>query len=74
MRPDARTEDIYEERVARYLDLAEAAHEASGRAASPPLQETYAHLAGQWFNLAEMAQRTIELARRASRPTGRSRP
>lgn len=74
MSPDARTEDIYEERVARYLDLAEAAQEASGRAASLALQETYAHLASQWLNLADMARRTIDLARHVGCPTRGNSP
>lgn len=66
MRPDARTEDIYEERSARYLELAQAAQDASGRAASVHLQETYARLAEQWIHLAKLARSTVDLARRLS--------
>lgn len=61
-------EDYYEERIARYLELAEAAQEAAGRAVAPSLQETYAQLATQWVHLAEHAARTIELARKVSAP------
>jgi hypothetical protein len=67
MTPDASTEDIYEERIARYLDLAEGAQEAAERASSDTLKETYAALAHQWAELAKMAQRTIDLARNISR-------
>ena len=67
MSPHARTEDIYEERIARYLDLAEAAQEAAGCASSHSLHETYVQLADQWLHLAEMARGTIALARQISR-------
>ena len=59
-------EAYYEERIARYLELAEAAQEAAGRASTTSLQETYAQLAGQWVHLAEMAGRTIDLAQKVS--------
>lgn len=55
------TRDYYEERVTRYLELAEAAQEAAGRAASLALQETYAQLANQWVHLAGMAYGMIEM-------------
>ncbi|HEX3430069.1 MAG TPA: hypothetical protein VHT03_04215 [Rhizomicrobium sp.] len=63
-----RTEDYCEERIARYLELAEAAQEAASRATQFGLQETYARLASQWIELARMAERTILLAREVSRP------
>lgn len=66
MTPETLTADIYGERTARFLELAEAAHEASGRAASRPLQETYARLAEQWLHLAELARSTADLACRVS--------
>ena len=62
------TNDYCEERIARYLELAEAAQDAAGRASHPSLQETYAQLARQWIELARMAERTIDLAREASKP------
>ena len=65
MRP-LRTDEYYEERIARYLELAEAAQEAAGRAVGPSLQETYAQLACQWVRLAELAGHTIELSRKVS--------
>ena len=65
MRPE-RTEEYYEERIARYLELAEAAQDAAARAITPTLQETYAQLACQWVHLAELAERTIELSRQVS--------
>ena len=61
-------EDIYEERIARYLELAEAAQEAAGRTHSPSLQETYAQIARQWLHLAQLAAGTIDLARQVSAP------
>jgi len=63
-----RNRDYCEERIARYLELAEAALEAAGRARQAGLQETYARLASQWIQLAGMAERTIVLAREAARP------
>ena len=68
------TNEYCEERVARYLELAEAAQEAAGRASDIALEETYAHLARQWIELARMAERTIVLVRDASRPTPASDP
>lgn len=74
MDPQATTEDIYEERITRYLDLAENAQEAAGRASTETLKETYAKLAQQWVDLARMAQRTIDLARSvAKRPRDNDR-
>ncbi|HLY05429.1 MAG TPA: hypothetical protein VKR31_06750 [Rhizomicrobium sp.] len=64
-----RTNEYCEERIARYLELAEAAQEAAGRASNVGLEETYAHLARQWIDLARMAERTIVLAREISRPS-----
>lgn len=63
-----RTEDYYEERIARYLELAEASQEAADRATHLGLRETYVRLASQWVELARMAERTILLAREVSRP------
>jgi hypothetical protein len=61
------SEDEYcEERIARYLELAQAALEAAGRAISPSLQETYVQLSRQWLHLANLAARTIDLSRRIS--------
>ena len=57
-------EDVYEERITRFLELAAAAQEAAERASSIRVQETYADLARQWAHLAELAQSTIEIARR----------
>jgi hypothetical protein len=62
------TNDYCEERIARYLELAEAAQEAAGRASNVGLEETYAQLARQWVELARMAERTIVLAREVSKP------
>jgi len=64
----ARPEDYFEERVARYLELAEAAQEAAGRAVSAQLQETYARLAEQWIHLAELARSTLDLSRTVPAP------
>jgi hypothetical protein len=61
------TEDVYEERIARFLELAEAAQSAADRTANEVLKITYARLAGQWVELAQMAARTISLAREAAR-------
>ena len=66
MNPDATTEDIYEERIARFLELAQAAQEAAGRATRPTLQETYAHIAQHWLELAQMAEATLDLNRKLS--------
>ena len=66
-----RAEDYCEERIARYLELAEGAQEAASRATHVGLQETYAQLARQWIELARMAERTILLAREVSRPVVR---
>jgi hypothetical protein len=57
------TEDVYEERIARFLELAEAAQSAAERASSIVLKVTYARLASQWVELAQMAARIISLAR-----------
>ena len=73
MNPDAHTEDIYEERIARYLELAAAAQEAAGRADSVSLQETYASLAGQWLHLAHMARNTVDRSRRRALARGDDR-
>jgi hypothetical protein len=62
------TEDFYGERIARFLDLAEAAQEASERAGSTILKVTYAKLASQWVELAQMAERTVALAAEAAKP------
>ena len=48
-------EDVYEERIARFLELAEAAQAASERASSALLKVTYAKLASQWVELAQLA-------------------
>lgn len=48
-------EDVYEERIARFLELAEAAQAASERATSALLKVTYAKLASQWVELAQLA-------------------
>jgi hypothetical protein len=61
-----RTNDYCEERIARYLELAEAAQEAASRATHISLEETYAQLARQWIELARMAERTIILSREFS--------
>lgn len=69
MDPTAPTEDIYEERIARFLELAEAAQEAAAaaaRATRPNLQETYAIIAQHWLGLARMAQATVDLNRSMS--------
>jgi hypothetical protein len=58
--------DYYQERVARYLELAEAAEEAAGRASSSSLQETYVELARQWAHLAWLAEGTKNLALQVS--------
>lgn len=63
-----RTNDYCEERIARYLELAEAAQDAAGRASNVGLEETYAQLARQWIELARMAERTIILSREISGP------
>ena len=68
----ARPEDYFEERAARYLELAEAAQEAAGRAVSAQLQETYARLAEQWIRLAELARSTLDLSRTVSAAPSRS--
>jgi hypothetical protein len=60
------TEDVYEERIARFLELAEAAQSASERAADIVLKVTYARLAGQWVELAQMAARALHMAHEAS--------
>lgn len=65
MSPFAPTEDIYEERIARFIDLAEAAEDAAGCAVYPGLHETYVHIAGQWTHLAQLAKRTIEISKKA---------
>lgn len=64
-----RTSDYLEERIARYLELAEAAQDAAGRASHVSLEETYAQLARQWIELARMAERTIVLSREISAPS-----
>ena len=64
MNPDASTEDVYEERIARFLELAQAAQEAADRAIRPTLQETYAHIAQHWLELAQMAEATLDLNRK----------
>jgi hypothetical protein len=61
-----RLEDYYEERVARYLELADAAEEAAGRASSSTLQETYIEIARQWAHLAQLAEGTRDLALQVS--------
>ena len=64
MGPDDSTEDVYEERIARFVELAEAAQraaDAAARVTRPNLQETYATLAVHWLALARMAQDTVEL-------------
>lgn len=53
------TEEVYEERIARFLELAEAAQSAAERASGILLKVTYARLASQWVELAQMAARTI---------------
>jgi hypothetical protein len=53
------TKDVYEERIARFLELAEAAQSAAERASTTLLKVTYARLASQWVELAQMAARTI---------------
>ena len=68
MNPDTATEDIYEERIARYLELAEAAQDAACRAPDGHLHDTYVYLAGRWMELADLARGTVDLARRASMP------
>jgi hypothetical protein len=68
------TEDIYEERIARFLELAEAAQTAAETASSTLLKVTYAKLASQWVELAQMAARTMNSADEAvGNPTGASR-
>ncbi len=74
------TEDVYEERIARFLELAEAAQVAAERASTTVLKTTYAKLASQWVDLAQMAARTITLAHEptngspvARRPKSRDR-
>ena len=62
------TNKYCEERIARYLELAEAAQEAACRASNVGLEETYVQLARQWIELARMAERTIHLAREVSKP------
>ena len=62
------TNDYCEERIARYLELAEAAQEAASRASNVGLEETYTKLARQWIELACMAERAIVLTRAVSRP------
>jgi len=62
------TNTYCEERIARYLELAEAAQEAASRASTAGLEETYAQLARQWIELARMAERTIHLVREVSKP------
>lgn len=69
-----RKQGYCEERIARYLELAGAAQEAADRASHPSLQETYVQLASQWIELARMAERTIDLARDASRPIAGDEP
>lgn len=69
----ARLEYYFEERVARYLELAEAAQEAAGRAVSVHLQETYARLAEQWLRLADLARSTLDLSLTVSAPPTRER-
>jgi hypothetical protein len=59
------TEDVYEERIARFLELAEAAQTASERASGIMLKVTYARLASQWVELAQLAARTIVQAQEA---------
>lgn len=61
-----RTEDIYKERLARFLDLAEAAQDASDRADTMVLKVTYAKLASQWVELAQLAQGIIDRNRKLS--------
>lgn len=68
------TNDYCEERIARYLELAEAAQEAAGRASSVTLEETYAQLARQWVELARMAERTIVLSREISKAVPAENP
>lgn len=60
------TEDVYEERITRFLELAEAAQVAAERASTIVLKTTYAKLASQWVDLAQMAARTIKLAHEAA--------
>ena len=70
MGPDDSTEDVYEERIARFVELAEAAQRAAdiaARAMRPNLQETYATLAVHWLTLARMARDTVELNKRLAR-------
>ncbi|HTT84321.1 MAG TPA: hypothetical protein VMF67_12645 [Rhizomicrobium sp.] len=57
------TEDVYEERMARFLELAEAAQIAAERAPANVLKITYARLASQWVELAQMAARMISMGR-----------
>lgn len=64
-----RTEDIYEERLARFLDLAEAAQDAADRADSMVLKVTYAKLASQWVELAQRARGMIDRERKPSGQT-----
>lgn len=66
MIPNASMDEVYEERIARFLELAEAAQEAANRASTNKVQETYADLARQWAHLAELAQSTLEITRRMS--------
>jgi len=65
MSADPNTENVYQERIARFVELAEAAQKAADRAGGsrPNLQETYASIAQHWLALAHMAQSTIELNR-----------
>lgn len=61
-------DDFYEERIARFVELAEAAQDASARASEMLLKVTYARLASQWIQLAQMAARMTKLAAEAKTP------
>ena len=68
MSRDVPESEFHEERVARFIDLAQAAQEASSLAADPVLQVTYAKLASQWVELALMARRMAAASRPQSVP------
>jgi hypothetical protein len=68
------TEDVYKERIARFLELAEAAQSAAERASSIMLKVTYAKLASQWVELAQTAARTIAVTHQPRDLLGESEP
>ncbi|HEY3778982.1 MAG TPA: hypothetical protein VGL35_13090 [Rhizomicrobium sp.] len=66
-------EDEYDERITRLLALANSAQDAADRAMSVELRETYLRLAGQWADLATMAEKiSTTLPHVASRAASRS--